>query len=330
MKNRKLIVLIILAIVILTVTTVVLLRNQKRPDNPPIINEPVNPEHPKAPELVWIRDLNVPEYNGKPYISLNNGQPFFETDSLSTEAYEIYYDLDRLGRCTLAEATLGKETMPTGKRGDISSIKPTGWHSSRYPEELVNGESLYNRCHLIAYGLSAEEANKYNLVTGTRYFNTEGINSFENMVIDYIRETGNHVHYRVTPIFTGDNLICDGQVVEAYSIEDDGDGVCFCVYSYNVQPGIEIDYRTGDNWLSGTLPEKKEEKEKPEMEDNHLLKDFEGDFILNTKSKRIHSLDCEGASTISDKNRETYHGSYNELIDMGYLPDDGCQPYIKD
>lgn len=295
----------------------------------PVLPTQGDPEHPKAPELDYVKDLQVPPYSGEPYIMLNDGQPFFDTTVLKPESYEIYYDLDELGRCTLADAVCGKDLMPTEKRGSISSVKPTGWVQHTYDKSLVDGESLYNRCHLIAFGLCGEEANKYNLVTGTRYFNTKGINDFENMVIDYIRETNNHVRYRVTPIFTGDNLVCDGQIVEAWSIEDEGDAICFCVYSYNVQPGIVIDYATGENWLAdggkpvAGDPVKPQESKEPENKPL-LAEDVEGDFVLNVKKHKIHSVDCEAAKTMSEKNREDYTGSYNALIEKGYEPDAAC------
>jgi len=281
------------------------------------------PEHPKAPELDYLKNLEIPEYDGKAYILINDGIPFFDTSDIKPESYEIYYDLDELGRCTLADAVVGQDLMPTEKRGDISSVKPTGWHKSRYPKELVDGESLYNRCHLIAFGMCGETANKYNLVTGTRYFNTKGVNNFENMVIDYVRETNEHVRYRVTPVWTGDNLVCDGEIVEAWSVEDNGEAICFCIYAYNVQPGIVIDYATGDNWLDGES--KPEEIVSSVDEELPLLdEDYEGTFILNIKKKKIHTENCPGANDISEKNKEIYTGSYNELIKRGFVPDKAC------
>lgn len=285
---------------------------------------PENPEHPKAPELDYLEGFSVPEYSGKAYILINDGQPFFDTEVLTPESYEIYYDLDDLGRCTLADAVVGVDLMPTEKRGSLSSIKPTGWHSDRYPKDLVDGEALYNRCHLIAFGLCGETTNKYNLVTGTRYFNTKGVNSFENMVIDYVRETENHVRYRVTPIWTGDNLICDGQIIEAWSIEDEGEAICFNIYAYNVQPGIVIDYATGDNWLDGEYaPARPNQNEESDTLPT-LAEDYEDTFILNVKKKKIHTTHCPGASSMSEKNRQEYTGSYNALILEGYEPDSAC------
>ena len=191
---------------------------------------------------------DVPAYSGEPYTAVNNNEPYFTSDNLTTEAFENYSELDALGRCGVAYTNVCLETMPTEKRGSISEVKPTGWHSVKY--DNVDGKSLYNRCHLIGYQLTAENANQQNLITGTRYLNVDGMLPFENMVADYVKETDNHVLYRVTPIFTGDNLVADGVLMEGYSVEDEGDGICFCVYAYNVQPGITIDYATGDSWLS--------------------------------------------------------------------------------
>ncbi len=190
----------------------------------------------------------IPVYSGDPWVVINGNVPFFSDEEKTTDVFEEYSDLDELGRCGTAYANICQELMPTEKRGDISEIHPTGWHSSRY--DFVDGESLYNRCHLIAHELAGEDANEKNLITGTRYFNVDGMQDFENMVADYVKETGNHVLYRVTPLFDGNDLVARGAVMEAYSVEDEGDGICYCVYAYNVQPGIEIDYATGDNRLA--------------------------------------------------------------------------------
>lgn len=188
----------------------------------------------------------IPEYSGQIYVKVNDNIPYFNEDNYTIEAFEKYSELDEKGRCGVAFANICKEIMPPDgdERGDISSVKPTGWKQAKY-----DGEYLYNRCHLIGYQLSDEDANELNLITGTRYFNTQGMLPFENEVADYIkRHQNNHVLYRVTPIFKGDNLVADGVEIEAYSIEDKGEGVCFNVYVYNVQPGVNIDYRTGESW----------------------------------------------------------------------------------
>ena len=190
--------------------------------------------------------LNIPDYNGKPYAEVNGNRPFFDNDDITTEVFETYSDLDYLGRCGTAYANICKELMPTEERGEIGMIKPTGWHTVKYPD-IIEDRYLYNRCHLIGYQLSGENANSANLITGTRYFNVEGMLRFENWVAEYVRETNNHVLYRVTPVFDGNDLVAKGVLMEAYSVEDNGAGVEFCVFVYNVQPGIEIDYRTGDS-----------------------------------------------------------------------------------
>jgi DNA-entry nuclease len=192
---------------------------------------------------------DIPEYSEDPYVVLNGGKPYFSTDNLSTKSYEEYSELDSLGRCGVCEACIGEDLMPDDERGSIGQVKPTGWHTVKY--DCVDGKYLYNRCHLIGWQLTGENANKCNLITGTRYMNVDGMLPFENMVADYIKETGNHVQYRVTPIFEGDNLLASGVVMEAYSIEDNGTDICFNVYVYNVQPEIAIDYETGESYYVG-------------------------------------------------------------------------------
>ena len=188
---------------------------------------------------------SIPEYSGNAYVAVNNNVPFFKDEELTKKSYETYSDLDKLGRCGVAIASVGKDLMPTEKRGSISSVKPSGWKTVKY--DNVDGKYLYNRCHLIGYQLTGENANKKNLVTCTRYLNVEGMLPFENMVTDYIKETGNHVLYRVTPVFKGDNLLISGVLMEAKSVEDNGKGILFNIYAYNVQPGIKIDYATGNS-----------------------------------------------------------------------------------
>ncbi len=189
----------------------------------------------------------IPEYVGDPYVVINDNEPDFLDTDLSTLSYEYYSELDSLGRCGVAYACVGIDLMPSEERGEIGPVKPSGWHTVKY--NVVDGKYLYNRCHLIAYQLSGENANVNNLITGTRYMNVEGMLPFENMVADYVKETGNHVMYRVSPIFAGDNLVASGVQMEAKSVEDDGEGILFDVYCYNVQPGVEIDYATGDSTL---------------------------------------------------------------------------------
>lgn len=188
----------------------------------------------------------IPEYTGEVYVEINNNIPYFDESEYTTEGFEKYSELDSLGRCGVAYANICEETMPPDgdERGDISSVKPTGWVQAKY-----DGSYLYNRCHLIGYQLSDEDDNELNLITGTRYFNVDGMLPFENMVADYINNVNEdgHVLYRVTPIYEGDNLLATGVEMEAYSIEDDGESVCYNVFVYNVQPGIVIDYATGES-----------------------------------------------------------------------------------
>ena len=189
---------------------------------------------------------SVPEYSGFPYVEINDNIPFFSDEELSTASYEEYAELDSLGRCGVCVACIGKDIMPTEKRGKIGHIKPSGWNQKKYPG-LVDGNYLYNRCHLIGYLLTGENDNVRNLITGTRYFNTEIMLPFEIMVADYIMDTNNHVMYRVTPYFEGDNLLASGVLMEAKSVEDDE--ILFCVFCYNIQPGVVIDYLDGSSHL---------------------------------------------------------------------------------
>lgn len=191
----------------------------------------------------------IPEFNeSNAYVVINNNEPHFDEEDLTTKSFERYSELDNLGRCGVAYANIGKDTMPTEERESIGQIKPTGWHTVKY--DCVDGKYLYNRCHLIGYQLTAENANEKNLITGTRYMNVEGMLPFENQVADYIEETGNHVLYRVTPIFKDNNLVASGVQIEAKSVEDSGEGVLFNVYVYNNQPSIEINYLTGESKLT--------------------------------------------------------------------------------
>ena len=188
---------------------------------------------------------NVPAFSGAAYVEINSNVPYFTEEDMTAEAFETYAELDSLGRCGVAVSCVGRELMPTEERGSIGQVKPSGWQTVKY--DHVDGKYLYNRCHLIGYQLTGENANKGNLITGTRYLNMEGMLPFENMVADYIKETGNHVLYRVTPVFEGDELVARGVLMEAKSVEDNGEGILFCVYAYNNQPGVEIDYRTGES-----------------------------------------------------------------------------------
>lgn len=288
---------------------------------------------------------DVPAYSGEPYTAVNNNEPYFTSDNLTTEAFENYSELDALGRCGVAYANVCLETMPTEKRGSISEVKPTGWHSVKY--DNVDGKSLYNRCHLIGYQLTAENANQQNLITGTRYLNVDGMLPFENMVADYVKETDNHVLYRVTPIFTGDNLVADGVLMEGYSVEDEGDGICFCVYAYNVQPGITIDYATGDSWLSsekgnsdsssgGNSAVSQSAADKSGTQQaavqTESVKETSApvstgtEYILNTNTKKFHYSSCSSVKQMKASNKKEYTGSRDDLIAQGYDPCKKCNP----
>lgn len=223
------------------------------PDSITVVSDTAQKENPQSEVYAGAGisgfDLaSVPEYSGEPYTVVNDNVPYFTTDDLTVESFENYSDLDELGRCGVAYACIGQDIMPTEKRGDISSVKPTGWVQNKY--DFVDGKSLYNRCHLIGFQLAGENANPLNLITGTRYLNVTGMLPFENMVADYVKETDGHVLYRVTPIFEDDELVCRGVLMEAESVEDSGDSVEYNIYVYNVQPGVEIDYATGDNWAT--------------------------------------------------------------------------------
>ena len=255
----------------------------------------------------------IPEYSGEPYVPINNNEPEFTENELTEEAVERYSQLDEQGRAQIAEATIGQELMPTEKRESISEVKPSGWVNKKY--ENVDGGYLYNRCHLIGYQLTAENANEKNLITGTRYMNVEGMLPFENMVADYIKETDHHVRYRVTPIYKGDNLVASGVQMEGESVEDQGESISFNVYVYNVQPGIEIDYATGDSRkMTGTA------NESADLETGEMT------YILNTNTKKIHKLDCTSVSEIQKENRQEVTKSKIGLIGEGYEPCKRCKP----
>ena len=265
-------------------------------------NEPVT-----APSV-----QEIPAFSGEPFVFLNDNEPDFTDEELVEESYEYYSPLDSLGRCGYAMACVGRDIMPTEDRGSISSVKPSGWVQNQY--DFVDGKSLYNRCHLIGFQLTGENANERNLITGTRYCNVEGMLPFENMIADYVKETGNHVLYRVTPEYDGDDLVARGVRMEAKSVEDNGAGVCFHVYVYNSQPGVIIDYATGENRAEETAAAPSQE-------------DIDGStYILNTNSKKFHTEDCGQTASIQEGNRDTYTGDRQNLIDQGYVPAGCCKP----
>lgn len=262
-----------------------------------------------AGDVISFNGITVPTYSGEAYVVINDNVPFFTEDDLTYESYEHYSELDRLGRCGVAMANIGVDLMPTEKRGDISEVKPSGWHHVEY--DNVDGKVLYNRSHLIAFQLAGENANEKNLITGTRYMNAKSMLPFEEAVGDYVRETGNHVLYRVTPVFEGDNLVASGIEMEALSVEDEGADIEFNVFIYNVQPGITIDYSDGYSWL--------EEDTQTQPTSSNL-------YILNINSKKFHLPSCKGTETMSKSNRQEFTGSRKKLISQGYEPCGVCNP----
>jgi DNA-entry nuclease len=262
---------------------------------------------------------DIPPYSGKSYIELNNNVPAFtDEEKKSTEAFEHYSNLDHLGRCGVAYANVCRELMPTEERGRIGDIRPSGWHTVKYPD-LIEDNYLYNRSHLIAYSLAGENDNEKNLITGTRYFNQETMQIFELKVLDYVRANDNHVLYRVTPVFENDNLLATGVIMEAWSVEDEGSGICFNVFCYNVQPGIEIDYATGES----------KRAESSTASDNAATSDSDlyntkMSFILNTHTKKIHMPGCRGVKQMADRNKLECESTINELIKQGYEPCKMC------
>lgn len=277
---------------------------------------------------------DVPAYSGKAYTSVNGNVPYFSAAELATQSFETYSDLDTLGRCGVTYACIGQDLMPTKERGSIGMVKPTGWHTVRY-DDLVDGKYLYNRCHLIGYQLTGENANTKNLITGTRYLNIEGMLPFENMVADYIQETNNHVLYRVTPIFEGNNLLANGVLMEGYSVEDKGAGVSYCVFAYNVQPGIEIDYATGESKLADGAQQEEQKTAtvtptpSPEPEKQEPVTRSEAsqaDYILNTNTKKFHYPTCSSVNDMKEKNKQEFFGTRDETIALGYSPCGRCKP----
>jgi DNA-entry nuclease len=286
---------------------------------------------------------DIPAYSGSAYVVINGNQPdFSDGDKQITAAFEFYSELDSLGRCGQAYANICPELQPTEERGEIGQVKPSGWHTVKY-NDLIDGNYLYNRCHLIGYQLAGENANEKNLITGTRYLNVVGMLPFEDEVDDYVDTTGNHVLYRVTPFFEENNLVASGVQMEAWSVEDEGSGVCFNVYCYNVQPGIEIDYATGDSWESGNLSDlDTSETDTSEAvhiteEDNSSVPQRDNseneitdndtetrDYILNKNTKKIHLPSCSSVADMAEKNKISYNGTIQELEEQGYSPCKRC------
>ena len=304
-----------------------------------------------------VKPNNIPAYSGKAYITVNNNTPNFSSDELKTVGYETYSNLDSLGRTQMAIAVVGKDTMPKSneERESISNIKPSGWKQAKY--DNISGKYLYNRCHLIGWQLSAENANKKNLITGTKHLNVEGMLPFENIVADYIKETGNHVAYRITPIYKGNNLLASGVQMEAYSVEDNGEGICFNVYCYNVQPDITINYADGSSKgpesqtnstttsskpqssssntaskeQTPTVPPVESKKETtstvvstPDTSNSNTPNSVS--YVLNTSTKKFHIPSCRHVSKIAEENFAETNNTRDFLISDGYDPCGTCKP----
>ena len=252
----------------------------------------------------------IPAYSGQPYVALNENIPSFKESDKTTVSYEYYSPLDYLGRCGYAMACIGIDLMPTEDRESIGQVTPTGWIQARY--DCVDGGNLYNRCHLIGFQLTGENANERNLITGTRYMNVDGMLPFENKVDDYIDDTGNHVLYRVTPVFEGEELVARGVQIEALSMEDGGRGISFHVFVYNVQPGVTIDYLTGNSYLTALGAPAPTEGS--------------GTYILNKNSKKFHKETCQQGQDIKESNKELFYGSRDDLLQDGYTPGKCCNP----
>lgn len=291
------------------------------------IDQPVSSTLPSESTAATSFSLSdVEPYSGSAYVAVNGNIPYFTSSELTTTSFELYSALDSLSRCGTAYACIGQDLMPTEERGSIGSVKPSGWHTVRY-NGVVDGNYLYNRCHLIGFQLSGENANERNLITGTRYLNIDGMLPFENMVADYVQETNNHVLYRVTPVFEGDNLLAAGVLMEGYSVEDDGDGICFCIFAYNVQPGVTINYATGDSTLDGAASTSEPSvAHEPSSDTQAGTSTAEAHYVLNNNTKKFHLPSCASADDIKDSNREDYYGSREDLIERAYVPCKRCNP----
>lgn len=288
--------------------------------------------------------LDIPAYSGQNFILINNNIPDFSDNELTTESFEQYSDFDSLGRCQMAYANVCLEIMPTDKRGDIGMIKPSGWHTIKY-NGIVDGNYLYNRCHLIGYQLSGENANEKNLITGTRWFNVQGMLPFEDAIASCVKNNDIHVLYKVTPVYDGDNLVATGVHMEAKSVEDNGSLICFNIFVYNIQPGIEIDYATGESSLKSNYEDEIKNAEaslcsadeinqiagsaqpiNSSQDTEDYASSESSQYILNTSSHKFHLPDCSSVSKISDKNKQSYYGLRDELINEGYEPCGACNP----
>lgn len=285
---------------------------------------------------IYMDESDIPQAQTDediPYKVLNDNVPEFTEEDLARDVFESYSDLDSLGRCGQAFALLGEETMPTEDRQSIGQIRPSGWQTVRY-DDLIQDKYLYNRCHLIGYQLSGENANEKNLITGTRYMNVQGMLPFENQVADYIEETGNHVLYRVSPIYEGDELVARGVKMEALSVEDSGAGICFNVFVYNIQPGITIDYATGDSHRTGEdVPYEASGDQTQaagqvsgEQSGSSVQSQQTQEYILNINTMKFHLPDCYSVKNMKEENKEVFKGARDYLISEGFEPCGNCNP----
>lgn len=294
--------------------------------------EPSGKASSDGPSDGFVSLGQIPSYTGSPYTELNGNKPYFDLDDYPSESFESYTPLDELGRCGECAALVGVETMPTEERGSIGQVKPSGWWMEKY--DWVEGKYVYNRCHLLGYQLTAENANVRNLITGTRSMNVDAMEPFESDVADYVKSTGNHVLYRVTPLFEGKELVARGVVMEAYSVEDDGKGISFCIFCYNVEPGVTIDYATGENWADGTMGSGYAEEEASSSSGAAasaaaaapVAQQGSNEYVLNTNSKKFHHAWCGSVDQMSDSNKKFSNGTRDSIVSQGYDPCKRCNP----
>jgi DNA-entry nuclease len=312
-----------------------------------LVSQPFPGATAKTTAPAWLDMAGIPAYSGEMAVEVNGNRPSFAESDRKRGPFEEYSQLDARGRCGEAFALVGKETMPDEPRGDISGVHPSGWQSDTYG--WVDQGNLYNRCHLIAWQLAGEDANDRNLITGTRSMNVRGMLPYENEVASYVEGTGNHVLYRVTPVFEGANLVASGVLMEAESVEDGGDGVRFCVWCYNVEPGLSIDYATGRNEPDGTVdstvdaaagaaassagsaggddslsPAAREAI--AEMPGGLIVDEEDATFVLNANSRKFHRPACSSVADMSARNRLFFGGTREQAIELGYDPCGYCRP----
>ena len=289
--------------------------------NAPVAQAAVTEKNIKQTATAKKKPTKISNAATSPYKELNGNKPeFTRKEKKNKKAFETYSRLDKLGRCGVAYANVCKEIMPVDKRGPIGQVRPSGWHTVKY-NDLIDGNYLYNRCHLIGYQLAGENANPKNLITGTRYLNVEGMLPFENLVADYVNNTGNHVLYRVTPMFSGSNLVANGVLIEAKSVEDNGGGILFNVYCYNVQPGVGINYENGDSWLDGTTGSASSGSDSSTAE-NSVADSSNSETMVHITAtgKKYHRAGCR---TLKKSDTEV---TLDEAKSMGLSPCGICNP----